>query len=105
MSFKDITTILSTSTLSMKIFISKFLEFDIPILKMRIHLLENLILETGATDYYQLKTNIHYYDVNSLYPFYMTKPIPMPFDLIRKFTFKEGDNFNLDKFFGFFKLS
>ena len=40
----------------------------------------------GATDYYQLKAeNIHYYDVNSLYPFAKCKP--MPFKLIRKILF------------------
>jgi hypothetical protein len=99
----DITTILSTSTLSMKIFRSKFLKVNIPILKRRD---DNFIRNSyfgGATDFYQLKaTNIFYYDVNSLYPFAMCKP--MPYELIRKFTIKDGDNFNLDKFFGFLKV-
>ena len=73
----DITTILSTSTLSMKIFRSKFLKVNIPILK---RLDDTFIRKSyfgGATDFYQLKaTNIHYYDVNSLYPFAMCKPMP-----------------------------
>jgi DNA polymerase type B, organellar and viral len=94
----DICSILSTSTLSMKIFRSKHLKVNIPVLKRRD---DNFIRNSyfgGATDYYQLKaTNIFYYDVNSLYLYAMCKP--MPFELIRKFTFKEGDNFNLDKFF------
>jgi DNA polymerase type B, organellar and viral len=98
----DITTILSTSTLSMKIFRSKFLKVNIPILK-RID--DSLIREgyfAGATDYYQMKPeNIYYYDVNSLYPFAMMKP--MPFKLIRKIKIFEN-NFNLNNFFGFLKV-
>jgi len=99
----DICSILSTSTLSLKIFRSKYLKVNIPILKRRD---DNFIRNSyfgGATDYYQLKaTNIFYYDVNSLYPFAMCKP--MPYEFIRKFTLKEGDNFNLDNFFGFLKV-
>jgi len=51
----DITSILSTSTLSMKIFRHKFLKVNIPILK-RID--DSFIRKSyfgGATDYYQLK--------------------------------------------------
>lgn len=99
----DITTILSTSTLSMKIFRSKFLKVNIPILKRIDDTFVRKSYFGGATDYYQLKAvNIHYYDVNSLYPFSMLKP--MPFELIRKFTFKEDTVFNLDIFFGFLKV-
>ena len=99
----DICSILSTSTLSLKIFRSKYLKVNIPVLKRRD---DNFIRNSyfgGATDYYQLKaTNIFYYDVNSLYPFAMCEP--MPYEFIRKFTLKEGDNFNLDNFFGFIKV-
>ena len=98
----DITTILSTSTLSMKIFRSKFLKVNIPILK-RID--DSFIREAyfgGATDYYRMKAeNIYYYDVNSLYPFAMLKP--MPFELIRKIKIFEN-NFNLNTFFGYLKV-
>ena len=48
----------------------------------------------GATDYYKMKAeNIYYYDVNSLYPFAMMKP--MPYELLRKVQVFEN-NFNLN---------
>jgi len=45
--------------------------------------------------------NIYYYDVNSLYPFALMKPMPQ--ELIRKIKIFEND-FNLDSFFGFLKV-
>jgi hypothetical protein len=98
----DITSILSTSTLSLKIFRSKFLNVDIPILKGSI---DNFIRRSyygGGTDYYKAyETNLHYYDVNSLYPHAMCQF--MPFEIIR-------EHKNLDLFlnentdlFGFFE--
>ena len=116
----DICSILSASTLSLKIFRSKILKVNIPILKR----IDDSFIRKGyfggATDYYQFKAeNIHYYDVNSLYPFAMCKP--MPFKLIRKIIFHSNDNrcllnaradsggnsnigFNLNNFFGFLKV-
>uniref|UniRef100_UPI0030FF2E68 DNA polymerase n=1 Tax=Singerocybe alboinfundibuliformis TaxID=1346812 RepID=UPI0030FF2E68 len=94
----DITSILSTSTLSLKIFKSKFLEVDIPILK---GMTDSFIRKSyfgGGTDYYKAYgTNLHYYDVNSLYPFAMSKP--MPYKLINKY--KDMSNIELNNFFGF----
>jgi DNA polymerase type B, organellar and viral len=103
----DICSILSTSTLSLKIFRSKYLNVNIPILKRRDDTFIRNAYFGGATDYYQLKgENLYYYDVNSLYPFAMMKP--MPFELIRKFTVfpcqGTGENINLDKFFGYLKV-
>ena len=101
----DICSILSTSTLSLKIFRSKYLKVNIPILKRRDDTLLRSAYFGGATDYYQMKAfNIFYYDVNSLYPFAMMRP--MPFELIRKITFKDpiNTNFNLDNFFGYLKV-
>lgn len=99
----DICSILSTSTLSLKIFRSKFLKVNITILKRRDDTFIRQSYFGGATDYYKLRAfNLFYYDVNSLYPFAMMKP--MPNELIRKITFKEGDDFNLDNFFGFIKV-
>src|SRR6267143_5717345 len=70
----DITTIFSTSTLSLKIFRSKYLEVGIPILKRNE---DNFIRKSyygGATDYYKAFGKIIFnYDVNSLYPFAMCK--------------------------------
>jgi len=93
----DITTILSTSTLSIKIFIHKFLKLNIPILKRIDDTFIRKSYFGGATYSYQLKTNLYYYDVNSLYPFAMLKP--MPFELLRKIIFKNNSGFNLDEFF------
>jgi DNA polymerase type B, organellar and viral len=98
----DITTILSTSTLSMLIFRTKFLKVKIPVLK-RID--DSFIRQGyfgGATDYYKMKAeNIYYYDVNSLYPYAMKQP--MPYELLRKVKIFEN-NFNLNNFFGFLKV-
>ena len=99
----DITKVLSTSTLSMQIFRSKFLTEEIPVLKR----IDDTFIRNsyfgGATDYYQLNVkNLYYYDVNSLYPFAMTNP--MPFDIIRKFNFKEDTKFDLNNFFGFLNV-
>lgn len=98
----DITSIVSTSSLSLKIFRTKFLKVDIPILKGSI---DNFIRKGyfgGHTDYYKgYGENIHYYDVNSLYPYSMMKP--MPFKLI-----KHHKTLNIDlnintNLFGFFE--
>ena len=67
----DITSILSTSTLSLKIFRKKFLnkDIEIPILNGWIDKFIRNGYYGGATDYYKAKgENLHYYDVNSLYP-------------------------------------
>jgi hypothetical protein len=99
----DICTILSTSTLSLKIFRSKFLKVNIPILKRRDDSFIRKAYFGGATDYYQLKAqNLYYYDVNSLYPFAMFNK--MPFELIRKFAIISGEYFNLENFFGYLKI-
>jgi hypothetical protein len=107
----DICSILSTSTLSLKIFRSKYLNVDIPVLKRRDDNFIRMSYFGGATDYYAMYAkDIHYYDVNSLYPFSMCKP--MPFELIRNFSFSKGGYeftgeapyFNLNKFFGFLKV-
>jgi len=95
----------------MKIFRSKFLKVNIPILK-RID--ETFVRKTyfgGATEYYQLKlTNLYlylylylyHYDVNSLYPFAKLKP--MPFKLIRKINLKNNSGFNFAELFGYLKV-
>jgi len=94
----DITSILSTSTLSLKIFRQNFLESDIPILK---GVEDNFIRKSyfgGHTDYYQdYAENIYYYDINSLYPFAMCQP--MPHKLIK--FHKDLNNITLNDFFGY----
>ena len=73
----DITSILSTSTLSLKIFRQKFLDVDIPILKGETDQFIRRGYFGGHTDYYKAYiTNGYYYDVNSLYPKAMCQPMP-----------------------------
>ena len=94
----DITDIVSTSSLSLKIFRSKYLDCNIPILKGSIDLFIRKSYFGGATDVYKkYAQNIKYYDVNSLYPDSMTKP--MPYQIIKHH--KNIFNINLDDFFGF----
>nr|YP_009739466.1 LAGLIDADG homing endonuclease [Tricholoma saponaceum]QIC20310.1 LAGLIDADG homing endonuclease [Tricholoma saponaceum] len=92
----DITSILSTSTLSLKIFRNKFQEVEIPILKGTE---DNFIRKSyfgGHTDYFnEYAENIYYYDINSLYPFAMCKPMLL---LNIKWN-KEWEN--LENLFGF----
>ena len=97
----DITKVFSTSTLSLLIFRQSFLKTGIPILKRKI---DNFVRQSyfgGATDYYKLHgENLHYYDVNSLYPFAMCKP--MPLKLIKYY--EDMSSINLFDFFGFCKV-
>jgi hypothetical protein len=66
----DITSIVSTSSLSFKIFRTKFLKVDIPILKGSVDKFIRRGYFGGGTDYYKAYgENLHYYDVNSLYPY------------------------------------
>lgn len=76
----DITSIFSTSTLSLKIFRSKFQSVDIPILDRKTDDYIRKAYYGGATDYYKgYGEKLHYYDVNSLYPYAMLKPMPVNF--------------------------
>jgi len=94
----DISTILSTSTLSLKIFRTNFLKHDIPVLKPSQDQFIRKSYFGGATDYYKaFAQKLRYYDVNSLYPLAMTRP--MPFKLIR--LIKDMSNISLADFFGF----
>ena len=61
----------------------------------------------GATDYYKAYgENLHYYDVNSLYPFAMLKPMPLNLIKVHKNMsplLRSGGINNFDAFFGFVK--
>jgi hypothetical protein len=73
----DISSIVSTSTLSLKIFRQSYLKHEIPILKGSEDPFIRKAYLGGATDYYRFYAkNVKYYDVNSLYPFAMLKPMP-----------------------------
>jgi hypothetical protein len=94
----DITTIISTSTLSLKIFRLKFLDTIIPVLKNSVDYYVRKSYFGGATDYYKAYVkDLHYYDVNSLYPFAMLKP--MPCNVIKYHP--DLSNTKIDNFFGF----
>ena len=95
----DITSIVSTPSLSMRIFMLKFLKFDIPILKRVQDKFIRKGYYGGHTDYYKkyIKKGF-YYDVNSLYLFAMLKPMPHEIIIINHH--KNMDNINLNDFFG-----
>jgi DNA polymerase type B, organellar and viral len=94
----DITSILSASSLSLKILRQQFLKNDIPILTQTE---DNYIRKGyygGATDIYRCYVeNAHYYDVNSLYPYAMKNL--MPFKIIK--FHNNLSNIKLNDFFGY----
>ena len=99
--FVDICDVLSAPSLSLKIFRINHLDTKIPILKNSIDSFIRKSYFGGATDYYKAYgENLYYYDVNSLYPHAMLKP--MPLNLIK--THKNLSSLSLEnfkKFFGF----
>lgn len=95
----DIESVYSTATLSLKIYRSKFQKDPIFILPSNIDLFIRNSYYGGGTDVYQAYgENIHYYDVNSLYPFAMKKP--MPYNLVVNKLIDLRFR-SLDSFFGF----
>ena len=98
----DICSIVSTSSLSLKIFRTKFLNVDIPILKGSEDFFVRKSYFGGATDYYKAHgENLKHLDINSLYPFAMCKPIPHQI-------IKKHNNLNIEltldsQLFGFFE--
>lgn len=93
----EISSILSTSTLSLKIFRKNFLndDIEIPVLKGEIDKFIRKSYLGGATDYYIAEgEDLYYYDVNSLYPHVMRKD--MPYKLIKEH--KHLSNYNLNDF-------
>ena len=97
----DITSIVSIPSLAFKIFRLKYLTKDIPILS---GLHDSFIRKSyygGATDIYKCYAeNVHYYDVNSLYPLAMCRP--MPLNLIASYGTEERcKSIDINKFFGF----
>jgi hypothetical protein len=99
--FIDICDVLSASSLSLKIFRTHYLDIDIPILKNNIDHFIRKSYFGGATDYYKAYgKELYYYDVNSLYPQAMLKP--MPLNLIK--TYKNMEEvLDFNNFFGFVK--
>ena len=95
----DIESVYSTATLSLKIYRSKFQEDPIFILPSKLDMFIRKGYFGGGTDVYQAYAeNVHYYDVNSLYPAAMLNP--MPYDLVVN-KLIDLSNRSLDSFFGF----
>lgn len=94
----DITSIYSTSSLSLKIFRANFLKDDIAILSNQTDKFVRKAYLGGSTDYYkEYAQNVHYYDVNSLYPFAMKMELPnKPIN-----TYKDMSDIKLENFYGF----
>lgn len=96
----DIVDVVSMPSLAFKIFRLRFLKDPIPILSHFNDMFIRLAYYGGSTDVYSCYAkDLHYYDVNSLYPFVMCKP--MPFNLIKSY---RGGDFDFDKFFGFLRV-
>ena len=73
---------------------------DIPILRKTDDTFIRQAYFGGATDYYKAYgKDLHYYDVNSLFPYQMC--LPMPLNIINRYD--DMSNINLDDFFGYAK--
>ena len=95
----DISSVYSTATLSLKIFRACFQDKPIFILPSDIDQFIRNGYYGGGTDVYKAYgENVRYYDINSLYPFAMLKP--MPYNLVNS-RLIDLSNRSLDSFFGF----
>ena len=96
----DIESVYSTATLSLKIFRTMFQDKPIFILPHNIDSIIRNAYFGGGTDVYKAYAkNLHYYDVNSLYPFAMLNP--MPYEILNNGKIINLINRTLDSFFGF----
>ena len=96
----DIESVYSTATLSLKVFRTTFQENPIYILNPNTDSFIRNSYYGGGTDVYQAYAeNVHYYDVNSLYPFAMLNA--MPHEILNNGKPIDLSNRTLDSFFGF----
>jgi DNA polymerase type B, organellar and viral len=94
----DICSIVSTASLSLKIFRTNYLNFNIPVLNNTLDKFIRFSYYGGATDYYKKHgKDLYYYDVNSLYPYVMLKN--MPYKPLK--WFEDLSETKLEDFFGF----
>jgi hypothetical protein len=94
----DITTVVSTASLSKKIFRTHFLAESLPLLKKSEDCFVRGAYYGGATDIYkEYGEDLYYYDVNSLYPHVMLKKLPTK--VVRRH--KDGSTIKINNFFGF----
>ena len=100
----DITSIVSIPSLAFKIFRLNYLDKKIPVVRGLHDTYIRRSYQGGATDIYKCYAeNLHYYDVNSLYPAAMCKP--MPLELLN--TYGREDlckHIDINNFFGFLEV-
>lgn len=100
----DITTILSTATLSLKIFRQHFQDKDISILNKSVDIDIRKSYFGGSTDYYRMYgENLYYYDVNSLYSKAMCNPMPNKLIKEMDLNYIILNDIKLNNIFGFIK--
>jgi hypothetical protein len=96
----DLSTVFSASSLAMKIFRTSFLKESIPLLSTMVEKDIRSGYRGGATQLFKHSgKDLYYYDVNSLYPYAMTKP--MPHHYLGKV---QGKDIKLSRFFGFLNV-
>nr|YP_010254605.1 DNA polymerase [Ganoderma sichuanense]QUA00738.1 DNA polymerase [Ganoderma sichuanense] len=102
----DIADCFSLPSMSLKIFRTNYLRFDIPILKDSHDKFIRRSYFGGATDIYlQHATNVYYYDINSLYPFAMCKDMPYEFlGYLKRSQMSIMEKEGLGNFFGFLEV-
>lgn len=101
----DITDSYSTSTLSLEILRSNFLKIKIPIMSQSEDSFIRRSYYGGATDIYKgYGKDLHYYDVNSLYPHAMLKHMPLTLKKVHN-DMKNLSNKDLENFFGFIECN
>ena len=100
----DIIKNFSNSGLSLKIYRHKFMESCKDYISVLTKPQDAIVRKSyfgGATDYYKsYGENLHYYDVNSLYPHAMNKLMPYAVDEL----ISVDVTFNLNNFFGFLEV-
>lgn len=101
----DITTVVSTGSLAFKLFRINFLNknMSIPILNSSLNfLIRQSYFGGGVHVFKSFCRKVYHYDINSLYPFAMLKP--MPFKLLKIFI-PDNNNWSLNNdFFGFIEV-
>lgn len=93
----DLIKAVSTSSLSLLIYRTKFQKIEIPILKRNLDTKIRSSYFGGSSDYYIFYgKNLKFYDVNSLYSYAMLNEMPLIF--LGEFN---GDEFKIEDIFGF----
>src|SRR5206468_658993 len=73
----DLTQVYSTSSLAINIFRVNFLNKEIPLIPRSVESDIRSGFRGGSVQlFHTIGTNLHYYDINSLYPFSMSSAIP-----------------------------